>query len=105
MPPNTVNVARPSRWGNPYAVAVYGLDLALKLFRDTVHGIGPVDNAMILDDELARATYKLHCAFGERIGGHPYEVARAELRGRSVACWCAIDARCHGDILLAIANQ
>jgi hypothetical protein len=28
-----------------------------------------------------------------------------ELRGKNLACWCAIDAPCHADILLRLANS
>lgn len=27
------------------------------------------------------------------------------LRGKNLACWCALDAECHADILLEAANQ
>ena len=30
--------------------------------------------------------------------------ARSELRGKTLACWCA-PLPCHGDILLAVANR
>jgi hypothetical protein len=105
MPPNTVSVTRPGRWGNPYAVDVYGIELSLKLFRDTVRGIWSPENVAALDDELAGATYKLHCRFRERIGCHPTEAARSELRGRNLACWCSIHDPCHADILREIANS
>ena len=32
------------------------------------------------------------------------EMAKRELRGLDLACWCAPEA-CHGDILLKIANE
>lgn len=28
----------------------------------------------------------------------------AELRGKNLACWCALDAACHADVLLELAN-
>lgn len=28
----------------------------------------------------------------------------AELRGKNLACWCALDAPCHADVLLELAN-
>ena len=30
---------------------------------------------------------------------------RAQLRGKNLACWCALDAPCHADVLLEIANN
>jgi hypothetical protein len=31
-------------------------------------------------------------------------VVRRELGGRDLACWCRLDAVCHADVLLAVAN-
>jgi hypothetical protein len=33
------------------------------------------------------------------------ELARAELAGRDLACWCSIWDACHADVLLRIANE
>lgn len=29
----------------------------------------------------------------------------AHLRGKNLACWCALDAPCHADVLLNLANR
>ena len=29
----------------------------------------------------------------------------SELRGKNLACWCALDMPCHADVLLEIANE
>ena len=29
---------------------------------------------------------------------------RKDLRGRDLACWCALDQPCHADVLLELAN-
>lgn len=31
--------------------------------------------------------------------------ARRTLRGRSLACWCRLDAPCHADLWLEVANE
>ena len=28
-----------------------------------------------------------------------------ELRGKNLACWCALDRQCHADVLLELANR
>ena len=38
MPPNTVNVARPSKWGNPYRVEEYGREGAIQKYRKWLIG-------------------------------------------------------------------
>ncbi|WP_243063205.1 DUF4326 domain-containing protein [Humibacter sp. RRB41] len=73
-PENTVVVARPSKWGNPYSVERYGRDAAIGMFR----------------------LYAIQVLGSERI--------RDELAGHNLACWCRLDQPCHADVLLELAN-
>ena len=75
MPPNTVNVCRPGRWGNPYRIEEHGREEAIALF------------ARSLEDQSAISRADIQF-----------------LRGKNRACWCAPDQACHADVLLAIAN-
>jgi Domain of unknown function (DUF4326) len=75
-PPNTVVVARPSRWGNPYHVVVHGRAGALRLF-----------------EAYAR----------ERLAREPRWLA--PLRGKDLACWCPLNEACHADVLLRLAGE
>ena len=34
-----ISVSRPSRWGNPYDIRNFGLELSLAVFRNTIQGI------------------------------------------------------------------
>lgn len=75
MPPNTVKVSRPGKWGNPYTVAEYGRELAVRNYRrrlDCLRVIGALD--------------------------------LSELRGKNLACWCKLGEPCHADVLLELAN-
>jgi Domain of unknown function (DUF4326) len=74
-PPGAVVVARPSKWGNPFPVAVYGRDEAIRLYREY----------LLANQDLAAAC--------------------VELAGRDLACWCAPGLACHADVLLAVANR
>ncbi|MEJ8837548.1 DUF4326 domain-containing protein [Ramlibacter sp. AN1133] len=104
IPPGTVNCARPGRWGNPFPVEQYGLALSLALFENAVRGIwNPATLAGASDLQVVRA-YEQHKSFLSRLGGHPEERAQAELRGRDLACWCSLEARCHVDIWMRLAN-
>jgi len=108
MPENTVYVGRPTKFGNPYwDIARYGLDLCIRLFRETATGCW--NPLLIPEGPLANSwhkwLYRDHCAWLKRIGGHPVEEIQAELRGKNLACWCRLDRPCHADILLEIANQ
>ena len=77
LPDNAVSVARPTRWGNPFRIGVDG-DAAACVAR-----------------------------FREWMLAEPARVdaARVALRGRDLACWCALDAPCHADVLLELANR
>lgn len=81
--PNAVVVARPSKWGNPYRA---GLGLT-----------GPTAG-----DAVARYRTWLERTYpGQTVAA----MARTELRGRDLACWCTPSEPCHADVLLEIANR
>lgn len=108
LPVNTVSVARPGKWGNPYTVEEFGLDLALKLFENSVRGGWSPALLDHLSDELCARAYAIHRAFQIR---HQNLLASTfELRGKSLACWCALPSAgeadlCHAAILLRISNE
>lgn len=78
MPPNTVYVGRPTKWGNPYKIGdLFGPD-----YTDRISAFGA---------KHLFITYALRL---------PHQ----ELRGKNLACWCALDQPCHADVLLEIAN-
>ena len=107
MPPDTVNVARPGRWGNPFAVEAVGSpELAVEMFRDLMRGFFNPDKLRHLTDAKFRRVYKAKDAWQKRLNwGLEYRVGAAiELRGKNLACFCALDQPCHADVLLAIAN-
>lgn len=107
MPPGVQYVGRPTKFGNPYAEHVYGLDLCLRLFENTAQGIW--DSSVVPDmpfrDKMIGMIYKDHQYWLKRIEGNPIEVIRAELRGKDLACFCPLDRRCHVTTLLRIANE
>lgn len=99
MPAGAVSVTRPGKFGNPFTV-------------DDARKAGYIAS----DDDLARWCVML---FREWLGGSNdhycgpvAEKRRAallaglpELRGKNLACYCAIDGPCHADILLELANR
>jgi hypothetical protein len=69
-----------------------------------VQGIwDPTILAYASDIEVMTA-YRVQQEWTKRFGRHPTEVARAELRGKTLCCWCPIDQPCHADILLELTN-
>lgn len=105
MPAGAVNVARPSRWGNPFNAKEFGQAEAVRLFRGIVDGGWSPDLVAAFNDRTARQVYEARCEWLRRIGGSPLERIRCELRGNHLACWCAPGLSCHADVLLEIANR
>jgi len=78
MPPNTVYVGRPTKWGNPFKIGDNGLtrEQVIEKYEDVVRKTLLV-NPHYLD----------------------------ELKGKDLACWCPLDKKCHADILLKMLGE
>ena len=80
LPPNTVYVGRPTKWGNPHRVlAGETTDIAVFAYRDLM--------IRKLQDDPIRWGWGLF-----------------ELKGKNLACYCPLDQPCHADVLLELAN-
>lgn len=100
MPPNTVYVGRPTRWGNPFGE--YWNWQAL--YWNMVRGCWDPRLVAGMCDSMSREVYERHVTWLKRLGRPPMEAARSNLRGHNLACWCDVTAACHADVLLALAN-
>jgi hypothetical protein len=106
MPPNTVSVARPGKWGNPFHVSRFrDAQTCVALFAESVRGgWNPSIGAHLTD---AHCGYEEHCRWHrdwrERMNCSPWDWLH-ELRGKNLACWCPLDKPCHADVLLELAN-
>ena len=78
LPANTVSVAAPTRWANPFRPAART----------------PTANQSAVE----------HFTAYLRRNQALVDLAVAELRGRNLACWCAPHLPCHADIWLALVN-
>jgi hypothetical protein len=75
MPPNTVSVTRPGKFGNPFKV------------RPTCTPAEAVD------------------AFRRMVTTGAYRRQfLQEIRGKNLACFCPLNQPCHADVLLELAN-
>lgn len=93
MPPNTVYVGRPTKWGNPFKVGEEYVR------RNMQPGGGEWAN-VVSDAEHAVRLYSRFTARETRTQIESYQ----ELFGKNLACWCPLDQPCHADILLKLAN-
>jgi len=95
-----VNVARPSKYGNPVTKADF--EYLQRILADA--GRRPLSG-----------TWQQHAVkcYDAWIGGDIPELGdpptlseiQRELRGKNLACWCKPGETCHADVLLELANQ
>ena len=103
MPPNTVSVTRPGKWGNPFTLKQCYVDAALDLMeiRSEISN-DKIDGTWVgYANAIAIQKYKSYLQDNPNI----IEMAKRELNGKDLACWCKIGDPCHADILLKIANS
>jgi len=81
MPENTVSVARPGKYGNPFKIG----DFNVTNSTDAVH----LFRRWMVDRMV--------------VGPTPPNIDA--LRGKNLACWCPLSRPCHADVLLELANM
>jgi hypothetical protein len=119
LPPGGVSVARPGRWGNPFAVYRAGATVIGRPWTATVEK--PLNTGVWIyraGDDVAYMTcshvdlaihhsvelFKTYCAVRLRDDPDAFSAWLEPLRGRDLGCWCPPGQRCHGDHLLELAN-
>lgn len=88
MPPDTIYVGRPTKWGNPFEI---GMVIRESDTNDYITTLKNIEDVLMW--------YKNYL----RRNGMREEIIN-ELRGKNLSCWCAPGSPCHADILLKIAN-
>lgn len=106
MSEGAVYVGRPSKWGNPFQVGevvapelMPYLVLLMKLLNnrpDVLHGL---TNVRLNVPRDAATLYELWL-----VEQPDLMLSVSELSGRDLVCWCPLDAPCHADVLLELAN-
>lgn len=98
-PDNTVVVARPSKWGNPFRIGVGDVpdaECAVSWFANWL------SNSVDATGRYVHGETDYHGAESSNRPSH--EQIRVELAGKNLACWCPLTQPCHADVLLNIAN-
>lgn len=73
QPKLTCYCGRGSKWGNPFAVELWGLDKSLRMYKDYLNTC--VETGTLDLTELLKYDY--------------------------LSCWCPLDQKCHVDILIS----
>ncbi|HYF16324.1 MAG TPA: DUF4326 domain-containing protein [Ramlibacter sp.] len=97
MPPNTVRVCRPGKWGNPFKIGDRVLRSSVAENDVAMLDITSQETAVVLHREWLLLALRNHPAI--------MLPALGELRGKNLACWCKPGTPCHADTLLELANQ
>ncbi|MEM6381125.1 MAG: DUF4326 domain-containing protein [Pseudomonadota bacterium] len=100
MPPNTIYVGRPTRWANFYRV---GQPMCRETILRWGHSLRDFKNLDYCCTDAADAVRRFTAVLGFDEAIWPQ--LKAELGGKNLACWCALDQPCHADVLLKIAND
>ena len=109
---DAVIVARPSRWGNPFAARIphgevlQGRETRAVLVEQYRRWL--VDGAST-DEAVASLPLRtpqgdVWVAWMPLVSRPTLREIRAELAGRDLAFWCPLNVPCHADVLLALAN-
>ena len=93
-PEGAIVVSRPSKWGNP---AVFG-------GARVSEAEGTRVTESIKDAQTAVGFFRDMLTYPIRPYPSHAEI-RAELRGKDLCCWCPVNAPCHADVLIEIANE
>lgn len=86
MPPNTVYVGRPTKWGNPYKVGAL---------------IGPFSDGPRITHQIAVEWYRdwlIEQVVYKRLN-------LDEIQGKDLACFCQEGEPCHADVLIEFCRQ
>lgn len=125
MPPNTVSVTRPGKWGNPFdfrpsnccwLALSYGCrgdragrqEASVKAFREWIEPPPKGKKLVRMERGIRFGNDKEDIQIGPCfvVGPPPtIKAIRAELGGKNLACFCRLDQPCHADVLLELANR
>lgn len=106
-PEGSVYVGRPTVFGNPFKVKIFGRRKAVSLYRGWI--LKRISQGRIIkifeEHEELTAAEELYywatlCEWRKVVLDR-----LPELRGKDLSDWCALDGDCHADVLLELANK
>lgn len=123
MPEDAIYVGRPGKWGNPFnfrsseycwAALSFGCrgdaagrqEASVRAYRQWIDPPGDRRTMAIeLQPALVKGDVSVPLGPQIKVGLAPSRQDLEELRGKDLACWCALDQPCHADVLLELANR
>jgi hypothetical protein len=124
-PEGAVYVGRGSKWGNPFRVylcdccghwdVIDNNDVTHHVDHAVARGEAQPKGIVLDPTPTPRGELERHAAIRHAVELYAQDIewgsaaftaddVRDELAGKDLMCWCALDALCHADVLLEIAN-
>ena len=103
MPEGAISVARPTKFGNPFAVGeTYTKDdWQFGVIAEMNKDVCGLSSVTILGQQMAVDAFSLWIMDTPSV----FLAAMDELPGHDLACWCKPGTPCHGDYLLGLVNS
>lgn len=107
MPPNTLYVGRPTKYGNRYRVAWSGNGPKRWGVEDTKTGHFVIPNMGRMAAHLTCIdSYRAEMLIVKQEDPERYAELMESLKGYdSIACWCGVKTPCHGDVLIDLFEE
>lgn len=108
-PEGTVYVGRGTKWGNPFKLVGDMIYINARYRRWTLdpwiyHSMGNIQDVVTLYRSLIDRTMIPNTRDEAHWKNHFSHLDPKELKGKDLACWCALDKPCHADVLLKASN-
>ncbi len=104
-PSAAIYCGRPTMYGNPFSVSIFGREVAVRAYRHLFDTTFKPSLFRELDREKYELLYSITMRWKKRYGSTMLAMARKELRGKDLMCWCGLSEACHVDVLLEISNS
>lgn len=102
-PENTINVSRPSKWGNPFSWQEEAAQIAATASYAVLSS--PIGRRLLNEEGKKNATEKYKRALLSGKLSVAVNEVKKELKGKNLMCWCTSNEHCHADILIEVANS
>lgn len=103
-PEGCIVVARPTQWGNPHRVRKTKDRRGWMVWGNGYcHYSADPDRPMTRREAAEWAVEKFRAMYPD--GSNNAYMARIQLRGHDLGCWCPLDMPCHASVLLELANR
>lgn len=102
-PEGAIVVARPSMWGNPFTVRPGECGGWLLSVGGAWLFVTPVREWHATKISAAASAVAHYRREIDRVQYRDF--VRSQLADRDLCCWCPLDAPCHADVLLELANR